>query len=259
MTSTSKPARPGTTRLPLLVLTLAFVLAASCPSHAHRPYFTQAGPVVLPDGQPGEMRLLKGDGIFFADPARILVLDREGRLLARSYQSTAMTLLCDRDQRSCSGYDGFRVLTLDAASFRSGAVVPGLGRDERSELWAFENGAESWGFTVGWATVAQVAEGEVMMARQWPRALALLATLGAVAALFIMGMSRSLGKGRPSSALRAISALLCLSVLAPVLFVAFYLALLTGFSMALWLVGLGSGAVVMLLARQLLRRSRTVA
>lgn len=246
-------------RLTFLILTLAFVLAASCPSYAHRPYFTQVEPVVLPDGQPGEMRLLKGDGIFFADPARILVLDREQRLLARSHRSTTMSLLCDRDRYSCLGYDGFSVLTLDPASFKSGAVVPGLGRDERSELWAFEDGAEDWGFTVGWASIAQVMKGESMMARQRPRTLAFLATLGTAAALLVAGMGRSLDGHRPPSVLRAFGVLLRLAGLAVVLLVALYLVALTGLTTALWLVSFGSGAALVLLARHLLRRNRTVA
>lgn len=246
-------------RLPFLVLTLAFALAACRPSHAHRPYFTQVEPVVLPDGQPGEMRLLRGDGIFLADPARILVLDQEGRLLARSHQSTAMFLLCDHDRRSCSGYDGSSVLTLDPASFRSGAVVPGLSRDERSGLWKFEDGAESWGFTVGWASIAQVAEGEAMMAHQRPRTLAFLATLGIAAALLVAGMGRPLDGHRPPSALRAIGVLLRLAGLAVVLLVALYLAALTGLTLILWLASFGSGAALMLLARRLLKRNRAVA
>lgn len=79
---------------------LTFMLVASGNAWAHRPYFTQIEPIVLPNGQPGEMRLMYGNSIFSADPARILVLDRDRRLLASSYQSISMNLLCDGERRS---------------------------------------------------------------------------------------------------------------------------------------------------------------
>lgn len=248
-------------RSPVLTLTLALpLLLAGHPACAHRPYFTQVERVVLPDGQPGEMRLLRGDGIFLADPVRILALDREGRLLARSHRSDAMVLLCDRDRRSCRGYDGAAVLTLDPASFRPGDAVPGLTDAERSKLLPFEFGTESWGFTVGRAPLADTVRGEVALALETPRALALLVALGAVAAMLVPArMPRVKDQAKFPLWVRIIGILLRLIGLAQVLFAALYVAALIGLTPAAWLAGLGGGAALVLLWRSRRRWRRATA
>lgn len=254
-------------RSTLLALALTFMLFTGDHALAHSPYFTRIEPIVLPNGQPGEMSLLNGDGIFVADPARILVLDQDRRLLARSYQSTSMILLCDRERRSCWGQDGFRKLVLDPATFRAGKVVPGPDLALRSVLWEFEAGTESWGFTAQRASIVETIRFERAMALQRPRALAIISGLSALATLLVVIGMRWLVIGRRWQRSRARSslgiqiggALLCLLAAAIVLIPALYVAAFAGFTDTLFLLGLGSGAGIVLLVRWIWKRMRASA
>lgn len=98
--------------LVLLLLTAVLPGVGTGSAFAHRPYFTKVARIVLPDGQPGEMRLLNGDGIFLVDPTRIVLLDQENRLLARSSESVDISLICDRDGGSCWRYAHVAMLVL---------------------------------------------------------------------------------------------------------------------------------------------------
>ena len=244
----------------MLLLLLALTWAAGGSALAHRPYFTQVAPIVLPDGQPGEMRLLHGDGIIFADPVRILVLNQEGHLLASSRRGVPMLLTCDRDEDSCWGYDGaLSALVLDPASFRKGSVVPGLNDDERSGLWSFEADKEDWGFEVRHASISEIAGAELALARRVPRPLALLVALGAVAAtLAVVGVGRSRSRKWWRFGLWALSILLRVAGLGTLLLVALYCFLLVGFSLIAWFASLGLGASLILLPWWVMRQRKLV-
>ena len=237
------------------LLTLILMVAASSPSLAHRPYFTQVEPIILPNGQPGEMRVLRGDGIIIADPSRILVLDSNRRLLARSGIGDVVSILCDGDRRACRGHSGLATLILDPASFRLGPVVPGLEQNDRSGLYELMDGNASWGFTVQLASVGDVLRAEAAIFRQHLLPLSLIAVLGAVAATILIA-----GKGLPNLAawrafaLWIVGFLLRLAGTAPILFIAAYVFLLTDVTLLLWLASFGSGASLMWLAVWLRRR-----
>jgi hypothetical protein len=113
-----------------LLAVLYALLLAGGPASAHSPYFTRTERITLPNGQAGELRLLHGDGIFFADPIRVLVLDAEGRLLARSHRTVPVALSCKPDHQ-CQVFDlaEDNVLELDPSTFRLGSVVPGPKED----------------------------------------------------------------------------------------------------------------------------------
>ena len=254
-------ARPGdaiVTRM--FFLTLALASAASGSALAHRPYFTQVESIVLPDGQPGEMRLLHGDGIFLADPVRILVLNREGQLLASSRRGMTMLLTCDCNERSCWGYDGApSALVLDPASFRMGPIVPGLTDGERSGLWPFEREEETWGFKVRYASISEIVRAELALARRALRPLALLVALGVPAAtLAVVGVRCPRGTKWWSFGLWAAGILLCLVGLATIMLVALYCFLLVGLTPIAWLASLGLGASPILLAWWMVKRGRRV-
>lgn len=246
------------TRMFLLPLALAF--AASGSALAHRPYFTQVEPIVLPDGQPGEMRLLHGDGIFIVDPVRILVLNREGQLLASSPQGIRMLLTCDRNEDSCWGYDGtLSALVLDPASFRIGPVVPGLTDGERSGLWPFEYQEEAWGFKVRYASISEIVRAELALARRAPRPFALLIALGVAAAtLAVVGVGRSSSQKSWHIWLWAAGILLRAVGLLIILLVASYCFLLVGLSLVAWFMSLGLGASLVLLPWWMVRRKKPV-
>jgi len=248
-------------RRDLAILALTLLPLAAAPALAHSPYFTQAEPIVLPDGRPGEMRLLHGDGIFFADPVRIVVLDRDKRLLARSEQHVPLSLICDRNRSSCWGYDHWshQVLLLDAASFRTGGqVVPGA--KERDGLWNIEAGIDSWGFTARDASIAEYIEAEWALARRLPVALAgVMALGGLMTVLGVVGLRRPTSPKWWRLGLWAAGILLRIAGTAFAVIIALYFGVLIGFSLTTWLGGLFVGASLVLLTRALARRARAAA
>lgn len=132
-----------------LFLTFVVMVVGSYPASAHRPYYTQVEKIRLPNGDIGEARLLNGDGIFGPDPVRVLILDTQGRLLARSPKSSSIRISC-LEGGECVIFDltHDKVLELEASSFRQGDRVPGVSTEERDGLWDLEDGGESWGFRI---------------------------------------------------------------------------------------------------------------
>ncbi|WP_204312067.1 hypothetical protein, partial [Escherichia coli] len=73
--------------MPRLVQTLLIALSAlvlPAAAQAHSPYFTESVEIALPDGRTGQLSVLRGDGILGADPARAVIVDADGRSLART-------------------------------------------------------------------------------------------------------------------------------------------------------------------------------
>lgn len=242
-------------RYPVVILALLLAALGALPASAHRPYFVQAEPVVLPDGQPGEMRILRGDGIIFADPYRILVLGRDSRLLALSHESVPLSLICRPGQASCWGYDHDtgRVLVLDPNSFRiGGAIVPG--RDQRDGLYEIAGDYDSWGFAGRDPSLAERLEAEWALARRMPRTMAILVALGAaVAAIGLLGLHRPGSREARRLWLWAIGILARCAGMAVAIVPAMYINALMGPSLTGWRAGLGIGAVLFLLAWALAR------
>lgn len=129
-------------------LMFAIAVIGTSPAFAHRPYFTQAEKIQLPNGEMGEARLLNGDGILGPDPVRVILIDSQGRLLARSHKSRSMALACQEEGR-CLIFDfsAGRMLDPEPSSFQQGPFVPSRSDDERGGLWELEDGVESWGFS----------------------------------------------------------------------------------------------------------------
>ncbi|MDR7040670.1 hypothetical protein J2X36_005457 [Methylobacterium sp. BE186] len=129
----------------LSLLMLGWPIFLIGPADAHRPYFTRSEMVTLPDGRPGEMRIIAGDGLMAADPTRLLVLDEHGRLLARSAGLQLVDLVCDAS-RHCYGYNRVtgEIVEPDPTTFgANGTEVPPMG--ERDGLELFEGGSDTWG------------------------------------------------------------------------------------------------------------------
>lgn len=94
-----------TSALMFLFGVLAAVFCA--PATAHSPYFSQSEAISAQQHQTVTLKLLNGDGIFFADPMRAVVVDQTGALLAASPSSAALRIYCEQGgvARQCLVYD----------------------------------------------------------------------------------------------------------------------------------------------------------
>ena len=170
----------GAIRATLFALAALF---AAEPAQAHSPYFTKSKPLALPDGTLGQIRLLHGDGIVLADPVRAMILDAQGRPLARSPWSYSMVLDCDRDHR-CRVFNFDRLLTHQPApaAFR---VEPALDLD--NEDWMYRE-TEGHGFATRRMTLSDFATGyAAYLTQHWLASTVAVMTsgLGILFAMFV--------------------------------------------------------------------------
>lgn len=173
-------------RVILIMLLAVAAMPAVENAQAHSPYFTKTEKIGLPDGTTGDIRLLHGDGIVMSNPVRAVILDAQGRAVARSHQTHAMAIRCD-GSRQCKAYDlnGFTVSTPEPESFRSGGLVSGV-----QERWELEQGAESWGFVTKRMSLGELVAGHTayLMDNKYPTFVPLLFTGFAV--MLVLGVLR---------------------------------------------------------------------
>jgi hypothetical protein len=245
---------------------LVISMAGFHPAQAHSPYFTQAERIVLPNGKMGELRLLHGDGIFWVDPMRVLALDEEGRMIARSPLSLTMAISCLYDR--CRVFDLMAgvVLELDPSTFRPGAVVPAMDNNDRSlnwEFWGAEN--ESWGWRWREAEFFEWIWGNLALARRIAPFVVITFIAGAIAGPALRAAFRrkliNERKGHAMFATRLILRLILILLGAIALFTTYLLAVVHfGPTLELWIAVLVAGAAaatgVFALLRKIVRRLR---
>ena len=78
-------------------------------------YYDESRPIVLPGGQPGEMRVVQGDGVFGSNPRWPVVVDQGDHLIAWGGKAYGLVLLCSRGSCIAAESAGTRVWDLDAA------------------------------------------------------------------------------------------------------------------------------------------------
>ncbi len=227
-----------------ILFALAMLVAAQ-PAHAHSPYFTKTEKIALPDGTTGEIRLLHGDGVMRSDPVRAVIVDAEGRSLARSPQSYAMAIRCSGTSR-CTAYDleHFTVSQPDPKSFRVGEPVSGV-----NERWALERGANPWGFVTRRMWIADMVVGHAVYLRHNLYAAAIPLLLTGVSAMFVFGVLR------PAPSRRLYDRIVWYAIIAAAFAIAGFLMLtnllmliVTGLPSQLWLLlSASAGAAVGLL------------
>lgn len=173
------------------LVTLLLVLAAPPPAGAgiYEPeaFYTQSEPFTLPDGRLGEMRQVRSVGIL-PGPDLLVVLDGEGRLLAKSRKADALTMICSGAPRTCHGFDHDRgeVLLLDPAGFRpDGAKLPAFSETDRKTIGPFATGMESWGFSARAPTLAERIAAEWAHASRHAGVHALSLAFGALLVLLL--------------------------------------------------------------------------
>ena len=234
--------------LAALVSAVVLLGHAAQPVHAHSPYFTDLQAITLPDGRPGQIGILHGDGVFMADPAWVVVI-ADGYAVARSHMSVPWALSC-RSGESCRVLDADEglALELDPASFRQNVPVPDP--SDREKLWPLERGTETWGFQTRRATLAERVLARAGLAADFPGTILFLTLCGFV--LCDLATER-LVTSRRSKPLRFLffAGQVGVRVLgtAFVVVVAAYALLLTGLSVRLWAASLLAGGALCLVRR----------
>lgn len=217
-------------------------LIVSQPSAAHSPYFTDSREIALPDGKVGRLRILKGDGVVGADPARAVVLDAEGRSLARTPSTVAILLTCD-GAGQCVAVDpgNWTTYEVDPASFRVGEIV----RPRQDAIWELERGTETWGFRSRLATVPEIARAEIAQIQGLGGTA--LAFVG-IGVLFAVALVPRLRWPRDGGAGRRLVVLGWMALRVVILlgagWVSAMLAFLAGITTPLWLILMGLGAAL---------------
>jgi hypothetical protein len=242
--------------LTAVMFAVGLVMAAS-PASAHRPYYTQIEKIRLPNGELGEVRLLNGDGIFFTDPVRPIIVDQHSRLVARGPKALSLAVSCDNDHR-CVIVDLWksRVLELDPASFRQGPLQPAVTRGPTDD-WNLEDGDESWGFSTRDATSDEMWAANLVLAREQRGGLILVAFLAGLGALFLVPIRLDIVSKRRRFFTRAAlllvgSALFCFFTAASL-----WMATLGGLTFELWILSVATGAcTVWMIAALVKTRSR---
>ncbi|KAF0124819.1 MAG: hypothetical protein FD139_271 [Methylocystaceae bacterium] len=236
------------------------------PARAHSPYFSTTEKIELPNGKLGELRLLHGDGILWADPIRVLALDEEGRMIARSPPSPGMTLSC-RNAR-CRVFDLAEgtVLELDPSTFRTGAVVPAIDNPDRDLNWEFYGEDDkSWGWRWRKAAFFELIWGNLALARRIAPFVVITFIAGAIAGPALRAAFRrkliNERKGHAMFATRLILRLILILLGAIALFTTYLLAVVHfGPTLELWIAVLVAGAAaatgVFALLRKIVRRLR---
>jgi len=233
----------------LVGLTTLLLLMEHHPASAHRPLFTQTAHLVLPNGEPGELRLLRGDGILGPDPVRALILDAKGSLVARSHRSHLIAVSC---AVSCKIFDlaDNAILELEPSSFRPGPVIPGLEDHDRDKLWALEAGDDTWGFRIRQASAIERVEGNWAMLAAGSFGFALMVVPGVIAGLIgLVTVKRS--ASHEMTLMRGLAVCAAIFAIGCLVVVGFLFAILGPFTTELWLAATGLGVMVGLAIGQL--------
>lgn len=137
------------------------LFAAGCgPASAHRPHFSESG-TVSAEGYPVvQIKLLRGDGIFFADPIRAVVIGQNGELLAASPLSRALHLFCHDGARRCRVYDDltFKIYEPKADQWQAKGLIEQDGEPQQYP----EDMDGDFGFSERQATLAEIIRFEAI-------------------------------------------------------------------------------------------------
>ncbi|KZM42687.1 hypothetical protein [Labrenzia sp. OB1] len=172
----------------VVVALLFFCFGLSAPVQAHSPYFGQIEGVEHPDFGFVEFAVLYGDGIFVADPSRVVVFDSEGYLLASTPQSQVLSIRCagSNGLPTCRVYDELRgvVLEPDYKQWARSRIIEEEGRPPRD---AYPEYMEiEYGFTERPATILERFTFEVVGVFKSPILSALSVLWWALAWSFIV-------------------------------------------------------------------------
>ena len=246
------------------LLALLAMPMAMAGTYAPEAFFTQSETFTLPDGRLGEMRQVRRADIL-PGPDLLLVLDGEGRVLAKSPTANALTIVCSGTPRACHGYDHDKgeLLLIDPAGFRpNDAKVPAVTETDRKLIGPFAQGGQSWGFQARAPTLSERIQAEWAHARLHAGVHALSMALGA---LLVMLIAVKIGPPKrrtwPRLGLWALSIALRLAAAGYILMILATWLILGGFSWISVLAGTAFGASAALIPFSVLwsRRQKAAA
>ena len=244
----------------LVAIALLWPIGARADFFEQRAIFLRSEPVTLPDGSPGEIRIVRGTGDFFSGPDGLLALDREGREIARSAQVRALTLICGGSPRSCHGYDHdkARLLLLSPNEFvKDGRLAPAFTEMDQTKIGEFEPGLQSHGFVPGEPTLGQRLQAELAQIRQGPSEHAVAFGAGLIAtALLLVGNALPSRRTKAWLALWFLILVLRVAAAAYIAFVMAVLLLLGSLSYVSMLACTGIGSALAIIVAALTRRLR---
>lgn len=141
---------------------VAMLLLQEVPAVAHSPYYTQAERLSGSGDQAVLMKLLHGDGIFFADPIRAVIVTGNGKLLAASPMSTTLFISCNRAKarRECIAYDELRqrIYTPNRSNWKANQTLELAGKPQEYP----ESRMEEYGFEIRKASIFEIVKFEVL-------------------------------------------------------------------------------------------------
>lgn len=234
----------------------ALLAGLSCgPAAANRPYFSEPEVISAEGHSAVQLKLLYGDGVFFADPIRAVVVGQDGELLAASPQSPGLRLSCDQPDRRCLVYDelAFRIYEPASDKWQATGLVEQDGKPQRFP----EDIDADYGFDARQATLSEIAKFEAAgLASSWMTTVFALAWWTAFCLLLLTVARDALGKARRLT-IGAIAGLLTRTAVALMMIpLATYAWLLAPYSVAYLAIVLTAGA---LLALPIAFRRRRVA
>jgi hypothetical protein len=231
--------------LAVCLLAIGWVVAP-VPAFAHRPYYSQVEHIRLADGEIGQVRLLHGDGIFFTDPVRPLIVNSKGQLVARGPKARSIVISCAEEHR-CLIVDLWeeRVYDLEPGSFRQGPVQANVRDGDRTDDWDLEDGEESWGMVMREASAHELLTANLVLARQSVFGLVMITIFAGIGAFALVPFRLNHQSRHVRLLARIILSLVGSVVFLFLITVTFWFSMLNGLSFEIWLVPtlLGAGSV----------------
>ncbi len=239
----------------LFAVALLLTMAHVDPGRTREPVLATVVPIDLPDGQAGEMRLFHGDGVYVADPVRLIVLDAVGHLVGYSHETFPISIICSAE-RKCVGYDHRNGVILEfdqAAKYLGPVITDGLS----AGLW-FGSRNTYVNIRIRAPTTSEFAAANLQIAKDNYTDMALDVIAGAFMGFLVLLLVRFGVRGGLGIILKSVIWIVVLG-LEYVLLLTSFLPVFGGFiSIFLWLMSLGLGALCVLsiwLALRFFRRT----
>jgi hypothetical protein len=237
----------------LFAIALLLTVARIDPGLAREPTLATIVPIDLPDGQVGELRLFHGDGVYVADPVRLIVLDAAGHLVGYSHETFPISIICSA-ARKCVGYDHRNGVVLEFA--RTGNYLgPVISDGINAGLWfGPRNTFVNMHFRA--PTTSEFAAANLQVVKDNYTDIALIFISGILMGALALALHRFGIRGGLGIAVRIVISIVALGLEFVLLILSFWPVFLGGISVFLWLMSLVLGLLCVVGAWLTLRFTR---